>query len=105
MLDDDLAFAGAARQVESVRRGEVSARELVELALSRIERLDPEINAFGAVYPERALRDAAEANKRVAAGEWAAVVRGAGCVRPSGPRAWSVAPARSPAPARSCLTV
>jgi hypothetical protein len=29
--DDDLAFAGAARQAEMVRRGEVSSRELVEL--------------------------------------------------------------------------
>ena len=44
--DDDLAFAGAARQAESVRRGEVSSRELVELYLRRIERFEPELNAF-----------------------------------------------------------
>ena len=71
MLDDDVAFAGVVGQVELVRRGEVSVRELVELALARIERLDPEINAFGAVYPERALREAAEADMRVAAQKWA----------------------------------
>jgi amidase len=71
VLGDEVAFAGVAGQAELVRRGEVSARELVELALARIERLDPEINAFAAVYPERALREAAEADARVAAGECA----------------------------------
>lgn len=70
MLDDELAFAGVAGQVGLVRRGDVSARELVELALSRIERLDPDLNAFAAVYAERALRDAVEADARAAAGEW-----------------------------------
>ncbi|MGZ6692694.1 MAG: amidase family protein [Solirubrobacteraceae bacterium] len=42
---------------------------MVELAFSRIDRLYPELNAFGAVYRERALREAAEADARVAAGE------------------------------------
>src|SRR5215203_5415340 len=54
----DLAFAGLARQAQLVRDREVSARELVELSLSRIERFDPELNAFGAVYAERALAEA-----------------------------------------------
>ncbi len=54
----DLAFAGLARQAELVRSGEVSARELVELSLSRIERFDPQLNAFGAVYAEQALKEA-----------------------------------------------
>lgn len=69
MLGDEVAFAGVAGQGESVRRREVSARELVELAFSRIDRLDPELNGFGAVYPKRALREAAEADARVAADE------------------------------------
>jgi len=54
----DLAFAGLARQAELVRTGEVSARELVELSLRRIERFDPQLNAFGAVYAEQALEEA-----------------------------------------------
>jgi amidase len=54
----DLAFAGLVRQAQLVRDREVSARELVELSLSRIERFDPELNAFGAVYAERALAEA-----------------------------------------------
>ncbi len=54
----DLAFAGPARQAELVRTGEVSARELVELALRRIERLDPQLNAFRTVLADRALAEA-----------------------------------------------
>jgi amidase len=67
--DEDLAFAGVAAQADLLRRGEVSSRALVELALARIERLDGRLNAFGAVYRERALAEADEADRRRAAGE------------------------------------
>jgi len=69
VLDEEVAFAGVGGQVELVRRGDVSSRELVELALGRIERLDRELNAFGAVYAERALLEAAQADARMRAGE------------------------------------
>jgi amidase len=69
VLDDEVAFAGVAGQAELVRRGEVSARELVKLVLGRIERFDRELNAFAAVYAERALVEAAQADARVGAGE------------------------------------
>ena len=65
----DVAFAGVGGQAELVRRGEVSAVELAELALDRIARLDGELNAFGAVLAERALAEAREADRRRAAGE------------------------------------
>jgi amidase len=55
---EELAFAGAVRQAELIRSGEVSSRELVELYLERIERLDPELNAFRTVLAERGLADA-----------------------------------------------
>jgi amidase len=64
VLDAEVAFAGVAAQAELVRRGKASARELTELALARIERFDPELNAFGAVYPERALAEADAADRR-----------------------------------------
>ena len=51
----DLAFAGLTRQARLVADREISARELVELSLERIERFDPQLNAFGAVYAEQAL--------------------------------------------------
>ena len=50
----ELAFAGAARQAELIRAREVSARELVQLYLDRIERLDPQLNAYRVVFAERA---------------------------------------------------
>src|ERR671914_1632485 len=66
---DDLAFAGVVRQAELVRAGEVSSRELVELYLERIDRLDPELNAFRTVMAERALVDAQQADGRRGAGD------------------------------------
>ena len=63
--DIDVAFAGAARQAEMVRAKEVSPRELVELYLERIERIDPGLNAYRTVFAERALAEADEAAKRL----------------------------------------
>jgi amidase len=65
----ELAFAGVARQAELIRSGEVSSRDLVELYLARIERLDPQLNAFPRVFTERALTEADAADRRVANGE------------------------------------
>jgi amidase len=65
----DLAFAGPAGQAALVRAGDVSARELVELSLRRIERLDPQLNAFRTVLADRALADADAADARHAAGD------------------------------------
>src|SRR5688572_11804926 len=69
MERDELAFAGVARQAELIRAGEVSSRELVELYLERIERLDPELNAFRTVMAERAVVDAQQADGRRGAGD------------------------------------
>src|SRR5437763_14637946 len=65
----DLAFAGLARHVELIAAGEVSARELVELFLERIARYDPLLNAYRAVYAERARAEADQADGRRRAGE------------------------------------
>ena len=75
---EELAFAGIARQAELIRAGEVSSRELVELYLERIERLDPELNAFTEVLAERALAEADAADERRGAGERGAAARGPG---------------------------
>jgi amidase len=68
MERDELAFAGVVRQAEMVRRGDVSSAELVELYLERIERLEPELNAFRTVMADRALVDARQADGRRGAG-------------------------------------
>jgi amidase len=53
--DTDLMFRGAIELAAMVRSGEVSARELVETSLERIEELNPALNAFVDVDAERAL--------------------------------------------------
>ena len=68
-MQEDLAFAGVAALAAMVRGGEVSSRELVELYLERIERLEPELNAFRTLMAERALADADQADARRGAGD------------------------------------
>jgi amidase len=69
MEPDDLAFAGAVRQAELVRRREVSARELVELYLRRIDRYDGDLNAYRVTFDERALAEADQADARAKGGD------------------------------------
>jgi amidase len=44
-MADDLAWLDATAQAELVRRGEVAPIELVDAAIARIEKLNPELNA------------------------------------------------------------
>jgi len=67
--DPSLAFAGAVRLTELLRAGEVSPRDLVELFLERIARLDPDLNAFRKVLGERARLEADQAAARLQAGD------------------------------------
>jgi amidase len=65
----DLAFAGAARQADLIRSREVSARELAEVYLERIARLDPQLNAYRVTFAERALAEADQADGRAKGGD------------------------------------
>ena len=55
MPDSDLLFRSATELAAMVRDGEISARELVESSLERIEELNPSLNAFVEVDAEGAL--------------------------------------------------
>lgn len=46
----------------------VSSRELVDYFIDRIERFNPELNAFISIFAERARNDATSADKQLAAG-------------------------------------
>jgi amidase len=58
----ELAFLSATEQARLVRTGDVSSVELVQLYLDRIERIDPELNAFVTARGEEALADARAAD-------------------------------------------
>src|SRR3954468_21652487 len=60
MPDADLMFRSVTDLAGLVRTGEVSARELVETSLRRIEQLDGQLSAFIDVDGERALAEAEE---------------------------------------------
>jgi amidase len=66
---EELAFAGLREQARMLAAEEVSSSELVELSLSRISSTQPVLGAFRCVRPEQALREAAEADRRLAQGE------------------------------------
>ena len=66
---DDLAFAGAAEQARRIAARHVSSRELVSECLARIERLQPQLNAFRVVFAERAMAEADQADARLGAGD------------------------------------
>lgn len=55
--------------VQRLRNRTVSSRELTELYLGRIERLNSQLNAFVTVTPELALASADAADRRLAAGD------------------------------------
>jgi amidase len=63
--DGDLMFLGATQLAEMVRSGEISARELVECSLARIEELNPRLNAFVDIDADGALAAA----ERIAPGD------------------------------------
>src|ERR1700730_13757311 len=68
MNTTDLAYAGIVKQAELIAAGEVSSRELVDLYLERIARLNPKLNAFRVVFAERVQLEADQADARRRAG-------------------------------------
>jgi amidase len=54
-METDLLFRPATELANLIRNGDVSARELVEASLARIEALEPEVNAFTHLDPDAAL--------------------------------------------------
>jgi len=65
----DLAYAGAAEQARMIAAGDVTSRSVVEATLSRIQRIDPALNAYRVVFAERALAEADQADARVRGGD------------------------------------
>lgn len=66
---DELLWAGADAQAQALRDGTVSAADLLDAVLQRIERVNPRVNAFRVVFTESARAAAADAQRRLDAGE------------------------------------
>ncbi len=61
---------------QRLRRREISAVEVTQECLGRIERLNPALNAFITVMGESALADARRADAEIARGEWRGPLHG-----------------------------
>jgi amidase len=66
---DELLWAGADAQAAALRDGSVSAPELTEAVLRRIEAVNPTLNAFRIVYADAARQAAKAAQQRIDTGE------------------------------------
>jgi AtzE family amidohydrolase len=65
----DLDRAGVVETAAAVRSGAVTASTVTASALARIEEADGDLNCFTAVLAERARREAAEVDRKIAAGQ------------------------------------
>ncbi len=68
---NDTLFRSAAEAAELVRRKEVSARELTQLLLARIDAVNPAVNAVVELRSEEALQEAAEVDRVTVRGDGA----------------------------------
>ena len=64
-MTDDLSFLTISQAAGLMERGELSPLELTEAKLRRIEAIDPQLNAFITLTAERALEQAAEAEREI----------------------------------------
>jgi aspartyl-tRNA(Asn)/glutamyl-tRNA(Gln) amidotransferase subunit A len=69
-MSGDLAYLGLAEAAELIRDKKLSPVEYTKALLDRIERHDPQLNAFIALLPERALAAARAAEAEINAGHW-----------------------------------
>lgn len=69
MSDNITIWSTAREMIAAVANREISARELLELHLERIEAVNPTLNAMVSIDPERARESADEADSALARGE------------------------------------
>jgi amidase len=66
---DELLWAGADAQAGALREGTVSAPDLLEAVLTRLDAVNTRLNAFRVVWADEARAQAADAQRRLDAGE------------------------------------
>ncbi len=76
MMPEELFFKTATEQQHFLARGDISARQLMEAHLARIEQVNPRLNALVTLIADEALRAADKADEGRAAGESLGVLHG-----------------------------
>ncbi|HEX6356286.1 amidase family protein [Actinophytocola sp.] len=66
---EELLWAGADAQAAALRAGDVSAPDLLEAVLNRLDAVDDKLNAFRTVWADQARAQAVAAQQRLDAGE------------------------------------
>jgi aspartyl-tRNA(Asn)/glutamyl-tRNA(Gln) amidotransferase subunit A len=68
-VQDELCFLSATEMARAVREKSVSAVELTDTVLSRIKRLNPQLNAYCTLMADSAREEAKKADEQLARGE------------------------------------
>ena len=68
LVTDDVAYGSAGGLADAIRTGKVASREVLDVLLDRVERLDGPVNSVVTIDAERARRDSAAADEAVARG-------------------------------------
>lgn len=68
-MNETAVFQSATDAAQAIRRKELSSRELTEMLLARIDRVNPEVNAVVELRREAALQEAADADEATARGD------------------------------------
>ena len=68
MPGDDICSLSATEMARLIRAGELSAREVMEAHLARIDQINPAVNAIVTLLPERAMDAARAADEAFATG-------------------------------------
>lgn len=75
-MSTDLHYASIAEVSVPIKTGELSPITLTEMCLERIERLNPQLNAFITVMSDEARAQAKQADVEIRAGDWRGALHG-----------------------------
>ncbi|HJY87364.1 MAG TPA: amidase [Candidatus Acidoferrales bacterium] len=76
MSAGELAFASIEPIAQQLRKKKLSPLELIQTMLARIERFNPQLNAYLTVTAEQALGDARRAEREILRGHWRGPLHG-----------------------------